>query len=75
MSNNKSFFFTDIQNYLATNNINKPLNYECVSFGLTEMSSLYKTVNIILIIAKYFLFKNIFAKTTPSIIQFISFQN
>ena len=68
-------FWTEVQNYLATNNINILLNYEIVSFGLTEMSSLYKTVNSILIIAKYFIFKNKYAKTNPSIIQFIRYLN
>ena len=66
-------FWTYIQNYLTTKNINIFLNYETVSFGITEMSSLYKTVNSILIIAKYFILKNKYAKTNPSIIQFISY--
>ena len=49
------------------------LDYSIISFGVTETSSLYIIVNSILIIAKYFIFKNKYAKTIPSFIQFISY--
>ena len=48
-------------------------DYSIISFGITETNSLYKKVNIILIIAKYFIFKNKYAKTIPSFIQFINY--
>ena len=66
-------FWTDIENYLSTKNIHVLLDYSIISFGITETSSLYKIVNSILIIAKYYIFKNKYAKTIPSIVQFISY--
>ena len=66
-------FWTDIENYLSSKNIHVLLDYSIISFGVTETSSLYMIVNSILIIAKYFIFKNKYAKTIPSFIQFISY--
>ena len=66
-------FWTDIENYLSTKRIHILLDYSIISFGITETSSLYKIVNSILIIAKYYIFKNKYAKTIPSIVQFISY--
>ena len=65
-------FWTDIENYLSSKDIHVLLNYSIISFGITETSSMYKILNSIFIIEKYFIFKNKYAKTIPNFVHFIS---
>ena len=63
-------FWTELQVFLNVKRIDITLNYEIVSFGYIDQSSYSTLINCILIVAKYFIFKNKYEKNCPSFNNF-----
>ena len=65
-------FWTQIHNYCIVNNhpFNIHVGYQQLSFGLTNAPN-NNLLNCIILIAKYFIFKNKMTKTIPSIESFL----
>ncbi len=71
-------FWRDLQNYLNHKGIiTNSLCYTTISIGVTDRAdnTLYTISNFVIILAKYFIFKNKYANTIPSLETFIPFLN
>ena len=68
-------FWRELVNFLHEFHIDTPLSLLIVTFGITHViSRLYTQVkNFIIIAGKYFIFKNKYQKTIPSVEQFKSY--
>jgi hypothetical protein len=65
-------FWTELDNYLLQQIINIHMNFRTICFGV-EKSFNSTTINCIIIIGKYFIFKNKYAKTIPVFGNFITY--
>ena len=65
-------FWTQIHNFCIANNQTFNLCYENISFGLYNSSS-FNLLNCIILLAKYFIFRNKYLKTIPSVAAFIPY--
>ena len=70
---NTRSFWTEIQRFFNEKLININLDYSIISLGFTDQSSYTILMNGILIYAKYFIFKNKYAKTIPVFDNFIKY--
>jgi exonuclease III len=71
-------FWRDLQNYLNRKGIiTNSLCYTTISIGVTDRAdnTLYAILNFVIILAKYFIFKNKYTNTIPSLETFIPFLN
>ena len=66
-------FWTDVERFLSEKEITIRLDYKLISIGYTEWSSYSNLLNFILIYAKYFIFKNKYAKTIPMFFNFLHY--
>ena len=66
-------FWSQLKTFLSEQNINIDMNYKLICFGKQNNKSNEHLVNFIILSAKYFIFKNKYAKTIPNFQCFKNF--
>jgi hypothetical protein len=68
-------FWMDLTSFLQTKNIHVRIDYKLITFGITKDIDNYNTsvLNFIILLSKYFISKNKYNNTRPTIEQFITY--